>query len=119
MIILDSIRSQLKQRVKRGTPLFFILTRINRCLYAGQKALYRYHLWRTAGAKNNFFFIQIGANEAKLAPLELKLSETMRLRRLSRGAKYKEDARQLVVPLPRRTDPAAHLVGFLRDLVVE
>jgi transcription-repair coupling factor (superfamily II helicase) len=39
------------------------------------------------------------------------------LRRLSRGAKYKEDLRQLVVPLPKRADPAEHLVGFLRDLV--
>ena len=35
------------------------------------------------------------------APIELKLSETTRLRRLSRDAIYKEDARQLVVPIPR------------------
>ncbi len=61
--------------------------------------------------------VQIGASEARLAPLTLKLSETTRLRRLARGAKYKEDLRQLVVPLPKRADPAAHLVGFLRDLV--
>jgi len=54
---------------------------------------------------------------AKLAPLELKLSETMRLRRLSKGAKYKEDLGQLVVPLPRGTDPSTFLAGFLRDLV--
>ena len=32
---------------------------------------------------------------------------------------YKEDARQLVVPIPRRTEPAGFLVGFLRDLVPE
>ncbi len=61
--------------------------------------------------------IRIGPNEAKLAPLELKLSETMRLRRLSRGAKHKEDQLQLVVPLPRREDPARYLARFLRDLV--
>jgi transcription-repair coupling factor (superfamily II helicase) len=54
---------------------------------------------------------------AKLAPLELKLSETMRLRRISKGAKYKEDLRQLVVPLPRGTDASTFLAGFLRDLV--
>ncbi len=54
---------------------------------------------------------------AKLAPLELKLSETMRLRRISRGAKYKEDLGQLVVPLPRGTDPSTFLAGFLGDLV--
>ena len=61
--------------------------------------------------------IQIGASDARLAPIHLKLSETMRLRRLSRGAKYKEDVGQLVVPIPRREDPSRHLVGFLRDLV--
>ncbi len=54
---------------------------------------------------------------AKLAPLELKLSETMRLRRISKGAKYKEDLGQLVVPLPRGTDPSTFLSRFLRDLV--
>ena len=54
---------------------------------------------------------------AKLAPLELKLSETMRLRRISKGAKYKEDLGQLVVPLPRGTDPSTFLAGFLTDLV--
>ena len=29
----------------------------------------------------------------------------------------KEDARQLVVPIPRRKEPAAFLVAFLRELV--
>ena len=43
----------------------------------------------------------------------------MRLRRLSRGAKYKEDLEQLVVPLPRTQDPSHYLVQFLRDLVPE
>lgn len=69
--------------------------------------------------------IQISTSDAKLAPIELKLSETMRLRRLSKGAKYKEDLGQLVVPLPRRNpdgtkaEPSAYLVRFLRDLVEE
>jgi hypothetical protein len=39
------------------------------------------------------------------------------LRRLARDAIYKEDARQLVVPIPRRRDPAEFLVEFLRQLV--
>ena len=51
------------------------------------------------------------------APLELKLSQTTRLRRLARDAIYKEDARQLVVPIPRRREPAEFLVEFLRELV--
>jgi transcription-repair coupling factor (superfamily II helicase) len=54
---------------------------------------------------------------AKLAPLHLKLSEAMRLRRISKGAKYKEDLGQLVVPLPRGADASTFLAGFLRDLV--
>jgi transcription-repair coupling factor (superfamily II helicase) len=54
---------------------------------------------------------------AKLAPLQLKLSETMRLRRISKGAKYKEDLGQLVVPLPRGADASTFLAGFLRDLI--
>lgn len=61
--------------------------------------------------------VQITTNEARLAPLELKLSETIRLRRLSRGAKYKEDFAQLVLPLPRKTDPSQFLVQFLGELI--
>jgi transcription-repair coupling factor (superfamily II helicase) len=59
------------------------------------------------------------AGQAKLSPIELKLSESMRLKRLNREALVKEDISQLVVPLPRAAakDPAAYLVGFLRDLV--
>ena len=45
--------------------------------------------------------ISIG-NQARLGPIELKLSQATRLRRLSREAKSgKEDLRQLVVPVPR------------------
>ncbi|WP_420452818.1 transcription-repair coupling factor [Ilumatobacter sp.] len=61
--------------------------------------------------------LQITTNDARIQPIELKMSATLRLRRLSKGAKYKEDLRQLVVPLPRRRDPAEFLVGFLRELV--
>jgi transcription-repair coupling factor (superfamily II helicase) len=61
--------------------------------------------------------VQITSDQARLAPIELKLSESMRLKRLARDAKVKEDLRQLVVPLPRRRDPAEFLVGLLRDLV--
>ena len=40
-----------------------------------------------------------------------------RLRRLSKGAKYKEDLRAARGAAPRRQDPATYLVQFLRDLV--
>ena len=61
--------------------------------------------------------LQITSHDVRVQPLELKMSATLRLRRLSKGAKYKEDLQQLVLPLPRRQDPAAYLVQFFRDLV--
>ncbi len=70
--------------------------------------------------------IQISAgpntsNTAKLAPVTLKLSETMRLRRLSKAAKYKEDfdsrGGRLVVPLERGVEPSSFLVRFLDELI--
>jgi transcription-repair coupling factor (superfamily II helicase) len=61
--------------------------------------------------------LTVFSNEARLAPIELKLSQATRLRRLSRDAIYKEDARQLVVPIPRKREPAAYLVEFLRELI--
>ncbi len=61
--------------------------------------------------------VQIVGDQARLGPLQLKVSEEMRLRRLSRTAIYKEDQRQLVVPLKRGVDAALFLSGFLRELV--
>jgi transcription-repair coupling factor (superfamily II helicase) len=55
--------------------------------------------------------------QARLSPLELKTSESLRLRRLSKGAIVKEDQRQLVIPLPRGQDPATFLVTFLDELI--
>ena len=54
---------------------------------------------------------------ARLAPVSLRTSATIRLRRLARDAVYKEDLRQLVLPLRRGTDVSATLVGLLRDLI--
>ncbi len=61
--------------------------------------------------------LQITSNDARLSPVELKLSHTIRLKRMSKGAIYKEDLEQLVVPLPRGRDAAAFLVGFLDELI--
>jgi transcription-repair coupling factor (superfamily II helicase) len=63
--------------------------------------------------------VSITGNQARLAPLRLRASETMRLRRLARDAIYKEDAGQLVVPLRRGDDPARRLVALLTELVPE
>ena len=61
--------------------------------------------------------ISISSNQARLAPIFLKTSEELRLRRLARDAIVKDDTRQLVVPIKRGMDPATFLVGFLRELI--
>jgi transcription-repair coupling factor (superfamily II helicase) len=61
--------------------------------------------------------MQITVSQARLSPIELKLSESMRLKRLARDAILKEDQRQLVIPIGRGKDPATFLVGFLRELI--
>jgi transcription-repair coupling factor (superfamily II helicase) len=61
--------------------------------------------------------VQIIGSTARLAPLDLKMSEELRLRRLSREAIYKADQLQLVIPLRRGVEAAEFLVGFLRELV--
>jgi transcription-repair coupling factor (superfamily II helicase) len=61
--------------------------------------------------------MQITSDQARLAPIELKLSAATRLKRLSKGAIHKEELRQLVVPIPRGSDPATFLVRFLGELL--
>jgi transcription-repair coupling factor (superfamily II helicase) len=54
---------------------------------------------------------------ARLSPLPLRTSKTMRLARLAKGSVYKEDLAQVVVPLRPGADPAPFLVDLLRELV--
>ncbi len=61
--------------------------------------------------------VQIIGSYARLAPLELKVSEELRLRRLNRDALHKPEQQQIVVPLPRNTEPAQFLVDFLQQLL--
>lgn len=65
--------------------------------------------------------VQITAEQAKLAPIHLKLSAATRLKRLYKEARYREDSGQLVIPLGRgfgkAPDPAALLVNLLNELV--
>ena len=61
--------------------------------------------------------MQITEQQARLAPIDLKLSAATRLKRLSKGAIHKEEPRQLVVPIPRGQDAATFLVGFLQELL--
>ncbi|HET6963981.1 MAG TPA: transcription-repair coupling factor [Acidimicrobiales bacterium] len=53
---------------------------------------------------------------ARLSPLQLRTSQKVRLTRLAPKAVYKEDIGQLVLPLPKSTDPAEHLTVLLGEL---
>jgi transcription-repair coupling factor (superfamily II helicase) len=57
-----------------------------------------------------------GGFTARLSPLELKASQRVRLSRLVPKAVFKEDLGQLVLPLPRGSDPAADLPALLAQL---
>jgi transcription-repair coupling factor (superfamily II helicase) len=59
--------------------------------------------------------LQITSRDARLSPLDLKLSQATRLKRLAKGAIHKEDQRQLVVPIPRGQDAATFLTAFLDE----
>ena len=61
--------------------------------------------------------ITINASQARLGPIQLKTSEAMRLKRLSRDAIVKDELKQIIVPIKRGVDPATFLVGFLRELI--
>ena len=61
--------------------------------------------------------VALVGTQARFGPLKLRTSETMRLRRLSRDAIYKEDLGQVSLPLRRGVDPATQLVTLLRELV--
>jgi transcription-repair coupling factor (superfamily II helicase) len=71
---------------------------------------------RAEGLRFGLRDVTITSNQARLAPIELKTSEELRLRRLSRDALYKTEQQQLVLTIPRGEQPAPFLVGFLRAL---
>jgi transcription-repair coupling factor (superfamily II helicase) len=60
--------------------------------------------------------VAITSGQARLGPITLKASETLRLRRVSRDALFKEGQQQLVLPLRRGVEPAAHLLDVLGQL---
>jgi len=56
------------------------------------------------------------SQQVRMSPVELPLSATMRLQRLSRRAVLKEDLRQLVVPIPRGQPVIEYVMRFIREL---
>ncbi|HYD10965.1 MAG TPA: TRCF domain-containing protein, partial [Acidimicrobiales bacterium] len=55
--------------------------------------------------------------QARISPITLRASATVRLRRLAPSAIYKEEQHQLVVPLSKQVDPADALSTLLAELV--
>jgi hypothetical protein len=52
-----------------------------------------------------------------MAPVELKLSAQIRLKRISRNAVLKEDLKQLVVPVMPNADPVTAVLTLLDQLL--
>ena len=57
-----------------------------------------------------------GGYTARLSPLSLKASQRVRLSRIAPKAVFKEDSGQLVLPLPRGSEPAGDLAALLAQL---
>ena len=63
--------------------------------------------------------VNVARDVARIVPLRLKTSQTIRLRRLFPRAVYKEEPGQLVVPLVRGADPVGAVLALFSTLVPE
>ena len=66
----------------------------------------------------------VADGRARMLPIVLKASEVMRLQRIAKSPDWNEKIKQLVITLPRTTNPkvdddatVTFLVGFLQELV--
>ena len=60
--------------------------------------------------------VVVTRSDARLSPITLKVSDTMRLSRLAKDAIHKETLQQLIVPIPRTREPVEYLLDFLGRL---
>jgi transcription-repair coupling factor (superfamily II helicase) len=61
--------------------------------------------------------VAVARDTARISPLQLRTSATIRLKRLYPKAVYKEDMRQLVLPIPPKVSAADHVREALAVLV--
>jgi transcription-repair coupling factor (superfamily II helicase) len=61
--------------------------------------------------------VAVARDVARLGPLALKTSQTIRVQRKYPKAVYKEDLGQVVLPLPRGVNAAEHVLAFLAEVV--
>jgi transcription-repair coupling factor (superfamily II helicase) len=59
----------------------------------------------------------VTVSDARIAPLALKVSESMRLKRLAKDAIVKEALQQIIVPISRRDEPVSYVLRLLNELV--
>jgi transcription-repair coupling factor (superfamily II helicase) len=59
----------------------------------------------------------VARDVARISPLKLKTSQSIRLARMFPKAIYKEDVSQIVLPVPPRQDAAEYLMAFLDAIV--
>ncbi len=61
--------------------------------------------------------VTVARNVLRMSPVELKLSAQIRLKRISRDAVFKEDLKQLVVPITRTADPVTAALTLVDQLL--
>ncbi|HET9442068.1 MAG TPA: transcription-repair coupling factor, partial [Acidimicrobiales bacterium] len=72
---------------------------------------------RAECARSGVREVAVARDVARISPLRLKASETIRLRRLYPKAVYKDDLAKIVLPLPRGAQAADHVRQFLAVVV--
>ncbi len=54
--------------------------------------------------------------EIRISPVQLRASQMMTLKRIASGANYREAQKQLLMPLPHKTDVTQYLISFIKEL---
>ena len=72
---------------------------------------------RAAASRTGVREVAVARDVARISPLTLKTSQTIRLQRRFPKAVYKEELGQVVLPLPRGANPAEALRAFLDEIV--
>jgi transcription-repair coupling factor (superfamily II helicase) len=81
------------------------------------EALIRVARLRAECVRTGIREVTVARNVIRLSAVALKMSEQIRLKRLSRDAVYKEDIGQLVVPVMRNADPLTAVLTLLDQLL--
>ncbi|HEX2043071.1 MAG TPA: transcription-repair coupling factor [Acidimicrobiales bacterium] len=81
------------------------------------EALLRVARLRADCARTGVREVTVARDTIRLAPIELRTSQRIRLQRISRDAVYKEELSQLVVPLRRGADALEAVTMLLEELL--